>query len=291
VRAAPAWIIPPHAPPEYRQAMLAYLNRLQAKIFAGNPAAVGAFPWQASLGIARTPNSGQRPDPYYAHYCGGVIFSAAWIITAAHCTDGLAPSDIDVTAGSNTLTTSAPYSPVRMIYVYVHYQSRNEHDNDIALLALSRPLPLGRNLAPIDLLTPQTEAATLHPGAALIITGWGGTFENGKQVRELLYGRVNLVVGAECDGPLAYGNQVTDSMLCAANGLLHTNTCNGDSGGPLSLDNARPLLAGITSWGAGECDIPGLPGVYTRVSLFNAVIANCAIHHDCSAWKTRTQES
>ena len=53
-------------------------------------------------------------------------------------------------------------------------------------------------------------------------------------------------------------------MVCAGGG--ETDTCGGDSGGPLMVgDGSFFVLAGLTSWGANDCATPDLPGVYTRL--------------------------
>lgn len=64
------------------------------------------------------------------------------------------------------------------------------------------------------------------------------------------------------------------SQLCAlGNG---TDTCGGDSGGPIlsyavdSTNSRRTYWysAGITSFGTVDCGKPGFPAIYTRVSHY-----------------------
>ena len=75
---------------------------------------------------------------------------------------------------------------------------------------------------------------------------------------------------------------ITDNMFCAGyvNGT-HGDACEGDSGGPLAIENnlsmdvadERWVLAGVISWGRG-CGGMGTYGVYTRVSKFARWIYN-----------------
>lgn len=51
-------------------------------------------------------------------------------------------------------------------------------------------------------------------------------------------------------------------MFCAGSFGGEIDSCSGDSGGPLAIDNR---LVGIVSFGI-ECAIPGLPGVYISVA-------------------------
>jgi secreted trypsin-like serine protease len=74
---------------------------------------------------------------------------------------------------------------------------------------------------------------------------------------------------------LKVGTIVTDRMICAGESVPNpgntqvTDTCGGDSGGPLFTNgvDGKPIQVGVVSWGAG-CGSPGAPGIYARVAVF-----------------------
>ena len=121
----------------------------------------------------------------------------------------------------------------------------------------------------------------LSPGAIGVVTGWGKKGKS-KKTRTRL-GKVSLPIvdQAACkrSHPLYL---ISDNMFCAGhfNGT-GGDACDGDSGGPLAIDNSltarakhhRWVLAGIVSWGDG-CGEVGKYGVYTRVSNFVSWINN-----------------
>lgn len=90
-----------------------------------------------------------------------------------------------------------------------------------------------------------------------------------------------LIPHDKCDIPTAYNNTVSiDGMFCAGWWDARSDTCAGDSGGPIidsttsDYDGNANRLVGIVSWGLG-CAKPGFPGVYTRIDAqYDWIVSN-----------------
>jgi secreted trypsin-like serine protease len=255
----------------YREAAQAWVNHdtTLRKIVGGAPAPAGSFPWQVSLEVSWI------PDPLAAHFCGGTVYSDRWIVTAAHCVTGNDPKDIIVTAGTHSLGVGGVRRSVNRVLVKANYDAR-KNDNDIALLELFDPLPLGPTIAILPVLSLAEENSVLDVAAApLAVSGWGATVVGGKAVRDLRYVEIPFVERSECNRPLAYDGAITENMICAGAMAGGRDSCQGDSGGPLTARTGeRSLLAGVVSWGEG-CAAANKVGVYTRAANFAAWIASC----------------
>lgn len=253
----------------YEKTVDDYLKKKQPKIIGGQPAPVGAYPWQVSLGVSWI------ADPYSAHFCGGSVLSERWIITAAHCAVRLTPAKVTITAGTNRLVASATRRNVKLIIVHKNYNDETL-DNDVAMMELLDPLPTGVLITPIPLLTSAAENSVLIEDAPLSVTGWGATQEGGLPVRDLRFiDDLPFVTSSVCNRPVAYDGQITENMICAGKRAGGGDSCQGDSGGPLAAQTkTSPQLAGIVSWGEG-CGRPEKVGVYTRVSRYVEWVNNC----------------
>jgi uncharacterized repeat protein (TIGR01451 family) len=250
----------------------------QPDIVGGEEAAPGAWPWQVALIHADATNL------YDGQYCGGVLVDEFWVLTAAHCIDNSDTADFDIALGVFNLLDPEPnYQriPPNNIIINPDYNPET-NDSDIALIRLETPAVItegeagGLPVQPATLIAPDVGSLV---GILSTVTGWGNRLPQpdpgGYDYSETLYQvEVPIVSNEACSA--AYENnylyaQVTENMMCA--GFIYKgghDACQGDSGGPLVIqkpDSEEWQLAGLVSWGSG-CGVPGLPGVYTRVSQF-----------------------
>ncbi|XP_053228791.1 transmembrane protease serine 9 isoform X7 [Podarcis raffonei] len=136
-------------------------------------------------------------------------------------------------------------------------------DYDVALLALSEPLPFGKYVQPACL---PASSHIFPSGKKCSISGWGYLKEDFLVKPELLQKAVVELLDQTLCASL-YSNALTDRMLCAGYLEGKVDSCQGDSGGPLVCEepSGRFFLAGIVSWGIG-CAEAKRPGVYARVT-------------------------
>ena len=227
------------------------------RIINGSEASSGEYPAQGLLELIT--NQG-------TYVCGGSLVSNRYFLTAAHCATqpgtntALAPDRFRIYLGKtdqNDFTTADRYF-VSARQVNAGY-NRFTLANDSALLTLATPARPA--LEPLRLVE-TGETALWSAGKPARIIGWGTT-ETGELSDRLLEANVPMVSDATCSA--AWGSDfIVASMVCAGGG--DTDTCGGDSGGPLMVGDGHFLvLAGLTSWGADPCAQPGEPGVYTRL--------------------------
>lgn len=252
----------------YRETVVRFIEKKEPKIVGGKRALAGAYPWQVSLGVSWI------ADPYRAHFCGGTVYSATWIVTAAHCVAGNDAKDIVVTAGTNKLGTGGSRRNVERIISKGDYNAEKS-DNDIALIQLRDPLVLDGAIKAIPLLTAGEEPEILKKDTPLVVTGWGATVQGGQGVRDLRYVEVPFVERDTCNRSLAYDGKITTNMICAGVAVGGKDSCQGDSGGPLTVNTkTSPRLAGVVSWGDG-CAKANRVGVYSRVANYANWVASC----------------
>lgn len=218
--------------------------------------------WPSLVGIAHTKDEKGKavPSGYWGHFCGGVLITKVWVLTAGHCVLNILDSRIDVQIGRTDLNAAGEGErvPVFRSWFYPKYNPVNQRW-DLALIRLQRPARKGKPLGMKNI------------GKAIVGTnskfaGWGA--ERLYLPNLLLEGSAPVWDAKSCQqvyfDPKDYLPQPIHprSMVCAGHKEGGQDTCFGDSGGPL-MQSGR--LIGIVSWGNG-CGEANRPGVYARVS-------------------------
>ncbi len=246
--------------------------RFRPTIIGGGPATPGEWPWAAHIDIFV---SGL---PYSS--CGASLIGHRWLLTTAHCvTDdngNLLPGiGVEAQIGVHDLGL-VPVEMVREVdFVYwgTYEPQSGDKSDDWALLRLTAPAPAG--VQGIRLAGTE-DAADIAAGALAGIVGWGVTASGGPTSDILLEAAVPIVDDVTCKAQIDAlgGGFFPATMLCAGYPQGGVDTCQGDSGGGIFLDDelGLPLQIGIASWGYG-CALALSPGVYTRLTRYQRDIA------------------
>lgn len=262
---------------------------VQPRVVGGSSASISDYPWQAAVVFSPAAKSGQ--NAHQRQFCGGSVLTSRIVITAAHCVYDTDPDpgcvsllcspsklhldaeDVDVVLGRTTLsdTSQGVEVPVQAVYYDPNYDPNYRGDGvprfDVAYLVLGSATG-----QPQIKVAGGDEGALWTPGSPEVVSGWGSTsactIACGGTSDSLNAATVSVIADSTCGSGGVYGSDFDPStMLCAGYLSGGTDTCAGDSGGPLQapLYGGGYRLVGITGWGDG-CAQPNKPGVYTRVA-------------------------
>ncbi|XP_018580028.1 trypsin-7-like [Anoplophora glabripennis] len=227
--------------------------RPDGRIVEGDVANIENYPYQLSLLYEGD------------HTCGASIIDRRWALTAAHCTDGIPATRFTVRAGSSLLGTGGQLIKVKHVHQHPGFDF-SDMDFDIAVLELEEDIQFTKTASPIQLV----DANVKYPaGSEAIVTGWGLLDQDFHLLPTYLQVvKVPIVSNEEC--AKAYGDLLTDRMICAGYKEGGKDSCQGDSGGPFVVAGK---LVGIVSWGYG-CAVPKIPGVYTDVAALRDFVTD-----------------
>lgn len=225
------------------------------RIIGGTPAEATDNPFQVALLSKNDSNNAT------AQFCGGTLMRPNLVVTAAHCSDFVQPSQVQVLTGTQKLDGTGVRRDVSRVVIHPNWNATT-FNNDVAVWRLSTA---ASGSGPTPARGPTLARQDPRVGDRLLVTGWGLTSENGAPSVDLRRVEVPLVGRTDCNDANSYNGQITDRMLCAGVAAGGRDSCQGDSGGPLTGGADRSVLTGIVSWGTG-CARPDLFGIYTRVS-------------------------
>eukprot|EP00095_Tigriopus_kingsejongensis_P002538 snap_masked-scaffold344_size201325-processed-gene-1.2 protein:Tk02538 transcript:snap_masked-scaffold344_size201325-processed-gene-1.2-mRNA-1 annotation:"hypothetical protein DAPPUDRAFT_190026" len=230
------------------------------RIVNGNETEANEYPWMVGIHVFK--GNGIR------FQCGGTLINHRYVLTAAHCLEGLRASKFLLSFGDHNRTDRQGNEIQRTLSSFLIHPrfKRGSYDNDIALLKLKADLVFSKNVRPICL--PLTDAN--YTSQIGTVVGWGRFKMGGTQPATLQDTQVPILDNAHCrKGFRYYAREITDNMFCAGYYDGRTDACMGDSGGGILLQNEenQSVIVGIISWGDG-CAKEGYPGVYTRLGRF-----------------------
>lgn len=225
-------------------------------VINGQDAEENEWPWMAAVG---GPDIG----------CGGSVIGSKWIITAAHClvhADGSPmanATDLKIILGNHYTNKPSDKAEIYNVDYFIAHEDYIRYpccSNDILVIKVSKSIDLSQ-YTPVCLPAMNED----FTGSQATATGWGveSYLEDGQEQNPDVLQEVSLTIkkpDAEDCGLMESGK------LCVSGS--DANVCNGDSGGPLTVErNGRHTLVGITSSGHEPCD-ENLPTHFANVSFY-----------------------
>lgn len=240
---------------------------ISTRIVRGKKSHRNRYPWLVSLLIP-------MGEDYSS--CGASLINDRYILTAAHCLTSK-PKASEIIAMLGAYRADERFEagkdqkllPLESYVVHKDYRpSSPKMDDDIAIIKLVTPIAfdgstLTKQLCPVCL-----PAFSEHDN--LFVYGWGLQDNTAtrklKQAMVVFETYVDEVENATCSSDYWGRTYKPEKEICAG---TDSGTCQGDSGGSLSVrNNGQIYQVGVVSFGPRGCGVEGdvKPDIYERVT-------------------------
>ncbi|XP_050554895.1 trypsin, alkaline B-like isoform X2 [Spodoptera frugiperda] len=225
----------------------------QSVIVGGSVAVISQYP--SVVGLLYSSNGIN-----FYQVCVGTIVTTKSILTAAHCVYGDAVYKWRARAGSSWANSGGTVYALNSFTIHPTFTFRTMN-NDIAILRTPVVITNTNVIKPVSIAGVNYN---LPDNQVVWAVGWGTSLVGAAPDEKLRHIEGRIISEHTCSSKYAaVGANVTSDMLCFGWPYgVSRNRCQGDSGSPVYH---HTTLVGISSWGYG-CDIPGYPGVNTRIS-------------------------
>ncbi|XP_022184266.2 venom protease-like isoform X1 [Nilaparvata lugens] len=213
-------------------------------------------PWYVALVKPET-----RYAPNYSVACGAALITSKHVVTAGHCYLSPIPHKDDLVVVinlTNRCKRDGTILETADLKIHEHYHGMDFiPKNDIALIYLKE------EVSNMPVCLPSKGRYAGYTGQ---IFGFGSTVARSIYPCKMMYSDVNIIPKKDCVKGMTL--EMAQKTICAGHLNGRKDACDGDSGGPLIVQNKNNgayELIGIVSYGDG-CGRANNPGIYTDVT-------------------------